>query len=103
MRFGVEFVGDDFLPDGQDFMLVEGDGFAIVFYRESAVCPALIRDGWAALNAVAPDLLQPAAFRPSEPSSRRFGLSAGAVLVVTEACGPLDMLTLFGVAGTTAG
>lgn len=63
MRYGIEFVDDEAMPDGCDFVLVQGDDWTRVMYRESSVCPGLIRDGWAALHAVAPDLLEPAAFR----------------------------------------
>jgi len=65
MRYGVEFVGDEAMPEGRDFVLIQGGGRTRLFYRASAVRPELICDGWAALHAVAPDLLEAATFHES--------------------------------------
>lgn len=89
MRYGIEIVGDEAMPEGCDFVLVQGEGSTRVFYRESAFSPKLVQDGWAALHAIAPDLLEPARLNTSEPrcvqrTRRRRGLSMGALVALTE-------------------
>lgn len=48
----IEFVDDDALPEGHDFMLVTCETGALIFYRRSAVTPANLEDSWAAYRAL---------------------------------------------------
>lgn len=57
MQYGVEFVCDEAMPEGRDFVLVQGDEWVVMAYRQSAVCPEVLEDSWAAFRAVAPELL----------------------------------------------
>lgn len=48
----IEFLSNDQLPEGQDFVLIcHGDG-VFIGYRESAVCPRVLEDSWAAFRAL---------------------------------------------------
>lgn len=50
--YGIEFVSDAEMPEGHDFALIAtGDG-ALILYRESAVCPAVLEESWAAYRAL---------------------------------------------------
>lgn len=61
---GIQFVDDDALPAGHDFMLVTGPGGNMIFYRESAVTPSNLEDSWAAYRALQ-------AAPPGSPSQAR--------------------------------
>lgn len=60
MRYGVRFATDDEMPEGHDVVMVRTDDQAVVFYRDSKVSRRVVSEAWAALHAVAPDLLAPA-------------------------------------------
>lgn len=49
MRGVIEFVDDEVMPEGHDFILVsEGDGEERLFYRRSAVTPRTLERSWEA-------------------------------------------------------
>lgn len=50
--YAVEFVGDDALPAGHDFMLVQTPEGAIVYMKQSAITQETIESSWAAYRAV---------------------------------------------------
>lgn len=53
MTYSIRFVGDDDLPAGHDFVLVEcRRGSVVVALRERAISPAVLEDAWAAYRAV---------------------------------------------------
>lgn len=48
----IKFVGDDELPAGHDFVVVQQGDALRIFYRQSAMSPALLEESWAALRAL---------------------------------------------------
>jgi len=42
--YRIEFVDDDVLPEGHDFMLLTDNVSALLFYRRSAVTPGNLED-----------------------------------------------------------
>lgn len=54
MGHGIEFV--DKLPDGLDFLFIGmPDGGGRILYRESAICPRVLEDSWAAYRLLVDD------------------------------------------------
>jgi hypothetical protein len=49
--YEVQFIGDDALPEGHDFMYVDLPDGGVAFLRESAVNPRTLEDAWAAYRA----------------------------------------------------
>ena len=49
----IDFVSDDQMPAGHDFMFIEvpHEG-GLIFYRESAVSPESLEGSWAAFRAI---------------------------------------------------
>lgn len=50
MGYGIRFVPE--LPDGHDFLLVATTHEVVILYRDSAVCPRVLEDSWAAFRAL---------------------------------------------------
>lgn len=48
----IQMVDDATMPDGLDFMFVQLDDGAMIFYRESAICAEVLEDSWAAYRAL---------------------------------------------------
>lgn len=59
-QHSIAFVADDALPAGHDFMLIVSPSGAHVFFRASAVTPAVLEDSWAAYRALLDDRQGPA-------------------------------------------
>jgi hypothetical protein len=60
----IQFVSDEVLPEGHDFVFVELPAGAAIFYRESALSPQSLEDSWTAyrsLSARPPQQPQPMA------------------------------------------
>lgn len=58
--YAVNFVSDDAMPDGHDFMVVQvGRDFG-AFYRASAISASVIEDSWAAYRLMVDDRLRAA-------------------------------------------
>lgn len=55
MTHAINFVDEAALPEGQDFLFVSIPSGALIFYRESALSPAVLEDSWAAYRACADD------------------------------------------------
>lgn len=69
----IEFVDDDALPDGHDFMLVTNGSDALIFYRRSEVTPANLEDSWAAYRALRAKGTPPGTAEP-DAAERHLGL-----------------------------
>lgn len=50
--YGITFLGDDSFAPGVDFALVAMADGGWLFYRESAVCPRVLSESWAAYRAL---------------------------------------------------
>lgn len=42
----VEFVGDQDMPDGIDWLMIEAEGAVICALRRSTLCPRVIEEAW---------------------------------------------------------
>lgn len=58
----IQFVSDEVMPEGHDFIFVQVPTGALVFYRESAITPKTLEDSWAAYRALR-------RYPPVEPTS----------------------------------
>jgi len=65
-KYGVKFVADDALPEGQDWVLVMVDGDTFFVVKESRVTTEALEEGWTAYRQFAPE--------PVVPTSRKSGL-----------------------------
>lgn len=50
MGYEIRFVSE--LPKGHDFVLVALPDSVVILYRESAVCPRVLEDSWAAFRTL---------------------------------------------------
>lgn len=50
--FAITFDDSTLLPDGHDFAFVVTLDAVHAFYRETAVCPELLEDSWAAMRCM---------------------------------------------------
>lgn len=48
----IQFVDDDALPEGHDFILVQAPAGTAIFYRASAITPRTLEASWAAYRAM---------------------------------------------------
>lgn len=48
----INFVSDEAMPPGHDFIFVALPMGALMFYRESAITPQTLEDSWAAYRAL---------------------------------------------------
>lgn len=61
----INFIDDDELPAGHDFMFIDIPEGGLIFYRESAISPQSLEDSWAAYRALGgPNRGQPDRERP---------------------------------------
>lgn len=74
--YGIQFV--DALPEGHDFMFVQTDGGALIFYREDALTPETLEDSWAAYRAIVLSSEPPAGGAQIVPFAPRHAVADGA-------------------------
>lgn len=78
MEYRIEFVDDQALPEGHDFLLAQTAENAVIFYRESAISPEMLEDSWAAFRALGkPRRDHPTLVRPGDLQWPRLALASG--------------------------